>query len=203
MTQPIVYVDTSEVRVGKLNKLKLAMNDLVHFVEVNEPRLLAYNVYFTDDDTPASPRVAIVNDAFVESVFGGASPIGRTFQIEGAKGQPDGPAVEIVGRVANTKYSSLRETFPPIAYLAAEDAEPGRILEHEETARLRSAGLARALESLDARSRRIIEARWLGEKESATLHELADEFGVSAERVRQIEAKALGKMKGVIEARAG
>jgi RNA polymerase sigma-32 factor len=94
------------------------------------------------------------------------------------------------------------DSFAPIAYLAAEDAEPGRILEHEETARLRSAGLARALESLDARSRRIIEARWLGEKESATLHELADELGVSAERVRQIEAKALGKMKGVIEARA-
>jgi RNA polymerase sigma-32 factor len=94
-------------------------------------------------------------------------------------------------------------SFAPIAYLAAEDAEPGRVLEHEETARLRSAGLARALESLDARSRRIIEARWLGEKESATLHELAAEFGVSAERVRQIEAKALGKMKGVIEARAG
>jgi RNA polymerase sigma-32 factor len=94
------------------------------------------------------------------------------------------------------------DSYAPIAYLAAEDAEPGRILEHEETARLRSAGLARALESLDARSRRIIEARWLGEKESATLHQLAAEFGVSAERVRQIEAKALGKMKGVIEARA-
>jgi RNA polymerase sigma-32 factor len=94
-------------------------------------------------------------------------------------------------------------SYAPIAYLAAEDAEPGRILEHEETARLRSAGLTRALGSLDARSRRIIEARWLGEKESATLHQLAAEFGVSAERVRQIEAKALGKMKGVIEARAG
>ena len=92
------------------------------------------------------------------------------------------------------------DSFAPIAYLAAENAEPGRILEHEETARLRADGLARALESLDARSRRIIEARWLTEKESATLHELADEFGVSAERVRQIEAKALGKMKGVIQA---
>jgi len=91
------------------------------------------------------------------------------------------------------------ETFAPIAYLAAEDAEPGRILEHEETARLRSRGLERALESLDARSRRIIEARWLSEKESATLHDLADEFGVSAERIRQIEAKALSRMKGAIE----
>jgi RNA polymerase sigma-32 factor len=95
------------------------------------------------------------------------------------------------------------DSYSPIAYLAAENAEPGRLLEHEESERLRASGLAEALQSLDARSRRIIEARWLGETESATLHELADEFGVSAERVRQIEAKALGKMKGVIEARAG
>jgi RNA polymerase sigma-32 factor len=56
------------------------------------------------------------------------------------------------------------------------------------------------LTSLDARSRRIIEARWLREKDSATLHELAAEFKVSAERIRQIEAKALAKMKGVIAA---
>jgi len=90
------------------------------------------------------------------------------------------------------------EAFAPISYLVAEDAEPGRILEHEETARLRGEGLERALESLDPRSRRIIEARWLTEKEAATLHDLAGEFGVSAERIRQIEAKALGKMKGVI-----
>jgi RNA polymerase sigma-32 factor len=92
------------------------------------------------------------------------------------------------------------DSYAPISYLAAEGAEPGRILEHEETERLRASGLARALESLDARSRRIIEARWLGEKESATLHQLAAEFGVSAERVRQIEAKALTRMKSVISA---
>ena len=90
------------------------------------------------------------------------------------------------------------EAFAPISYLVAEDAEPGRILEHEETARLRGEGLQRALNGLDPRSRRIIEARWLTEKEAATLHNLAAEFGVSAERIRQIEAKALGKMKGVI-----
>ncbi|OGA26129.1 MAG: RNA polymerase factor sigma-32 [Betaproteobacteria bacterium RIFCSPLOWO2_02_FULL_67_26] len=90
------------------------------------------------------------------------------------------------------------EGYAPIAYLAAEDAEPGRILEHEETARLRSRGLEQALAGLDARSRRIIEARWLAEKEAATLHDLAAEFGVSAERIRQIEAKALAKMKGVV-----
>jgi RNA polymerase sigma-32 factor len=90
------------------------------------------------------------------------------------------------------------QAFAPISYLVAEDAEPGRILEHEETARLRNEGLERALNGLDPRSRRIIEARWLTEKESATLHDLAAEFSVSAERIRQIEAKALAKMKGVI-----
>jgi RNA polymerase sigma-32 factor len=90
------------------------------------------------------------------------------------------------------------EGFAPISYLVAEDAEPGRILEHEETARLRSEGLERALSGLDPRSRRIIEARWLAEKDSATLHDLAAEFGVSAERIRQIEATALTRMKGVI-----
>jgi len=90
------------------------------------------------------------------------------------------------------------EAYSPIAYLAAEDAEPGRLLEHEETDRLRGSGLAQALASLDARSRRIIEARWLNEKEPATLHDLAAEFGVSAERIRQVEAKALARMKGVI-----
>jgi RNA polymerase sigma-32 factor len=94
------------------------------------------------------------------------------------------------------------ESYAPIAYLAAEDAEPGRLIEHEQTERLRGEGLEKAIESLDARSRRIIEARWLDEKEPATLHDLAAEFGVSAERIRQIEAKALTKMKGVIAATA-
>ena len=92
------------------------------------------------------------------------------------------------------------DAYAPIAYLAAEDAEPGRLIEHEQTARLRGKGLEKALDTLDARSRRIIEARWLNEKASATLHDLAAEFGVSAERIRQIEAKALAKMKGIIAA---
>lgn len=93
-----------------------------------------------------------------------------------------------------------REQFAPIAYLAAENADPGTMLEAEQTAHSRSAGLEKALARLDPRSRRIIEARWLTEKESATLHELAAEFGVSAERIRQIEAKALGAMKTLIAA---
>ena len=92
------------------------------------------------------------------------------------------------------------EQFAPISYLAAEDAEPAAVLEAEQSERLRSRGLEQALASLDARSRRIIEARWLSEGEAATLHELAAEFGVSAERIRQIEAKSLAKMKGLIAA---
>jgi RNA polymerase sigma-32 factor len=88
--------------------------------------------------------------------------------------------------------------FAPIAYLASPDAEPARILEHEETERLREEGLERALKGLDPRSRRIIEARWLTEQDSATLHELAAEFGVSAERIRQIEQKAMQKMKALM-----
>jgi RNA polymerase sigma-32 factor len=94
------------------------------------------------------------------------------------------------------------ESYAPIAYLAAENAEPGQALEERESAELRGAGLTQALESLDPRSRRIIEARWLAEKDQATLHDLAAELGVSAERVRQIEAKALAKMKGVIARKA-
>src|SRR3990172_5867964 len=94
------------------------------------------------------------------------------------------------------------EGYAPIAYLTDNDAEPGRILEHEQTARLKGEGLQQALASLDARSRRIIEARWLREADQATLHDLAAEFGVSAERIRQIEHKAMQKMRGVIGAAA-
>ena len=90
------------------------------------------------------------------------------------------------------------DSFGPISYLSNADDEPGRILEHEETERLRSSGLERALQSLDARSRRIIEARWLREKDSLTLHDLAAEFGVSAERIRQIEVQAMKKMRTLI-----
>ncbi len=95
------------------------------------------------------------------------------------------------------------ETYAPIAYLADPDAEPGRVLEHQQDARLKSEGLATALASLDARSRRIIETRWLREVDQATLHDLAAEFGVSAERIRQIENKAMQKMRGLISVSAG
>ena len=83
----------------------------------------------------------------------------------------------------------------PIAYLTDTEDEPVQILEKEETARNRSTGLRSAMAKLDDRSRRIIEARWLKEEDPATLQELADEYGVSAERIRQIESKALKTMR--------
>ena len=92
------------------------------------------------------------------------------------------------------------ESYSPLAYLASPDENPAQLLEREQTARLRHTGLTTALEDLDDRSRHIIQARWLTEGESSTLHELAAEYGVSAERIRQIEARALQKMRAVIPA---
>ncbi len=90
------------------------------------------------------------------------------------------------------------ERFAPIAYLPDPNAEPSEVLEQAELARLQDSGLRDALGSLDERSRRIVERRWLSEGDSATLHELAAEYGVSAERIRQIEAKAMQKMRGML-----
>jgi RNA polymerase sigma-32 factor len=95
------------------------------------------------------------------------------------------------------------EAYAPVHYLPADrDAEPLAQLEAKESEALRSAGLDEALRSLDARSRRIIEARWLREKDALTLHDLAAEFNVSAERIRQIEAKALQRMRKALPAPA-
>jgi RNA polymerase sigma-32 factor len=86
-------------------------------------------------------------------------------------------------------------SYAPAHYLSDSEAEPFRVLEAEQSERMRASGLQKALGSLDARSRRIIESRWLREKDGATLHDLAAEFKVSAERIRQIESKALDKMR--------
>ena len=92
------------------------------------------------------------------------------------------------------------DNYSPIAYLQDQRAEPGELLAERQTEQLQMKGLSHALESLDERSRRIVQARWLQEDSSATLHDLADEFGVSAERIRQIEQKAMQKMKGLLAA---
>jgi RNA polymerase sigma-32 factor len=90
------------------------------------------------------------------------------------------------------------DQFSPIAYLQDPNAEPSEQLEARETDHLHTDGLASALDSLDERSKRIVQARWLQEGDSATLHDLAAEFGVSAERIRQIEQKAMQKMRHLL-----
>lgn len=87
------------------------------------------------------------------------------------------------------------EGYGPLAYLTNAEDEPSQILARNENELRASTGLVSALDSLDARSRHIVEARWLREDENATLHELAAEYNISAERVRQIEHKAFQKMK--------
>jgi len=90
--------------------------------------------------------------------------------------------------------------YAPVHYLAADpDAEPSRVLEAQQDGKVDAAGLQSALAVLDPRSRRIVEARWLKEKDAATLHDLAAEFKVSAERIRQIETKAMEKMRKVMQ----
>ena len=92
------------------------------------------------------------------------------------------------------------ERVAPIAWLADEAAEPSEVLETLELERVYDTGLKSALASLDDRSRAIVQRRWLVEDNPATLHELAAEYGVSAERIRQIESKAMQKMRGLLHA---
>lgn len=87
------------------------------------------------------------------------------------------------------------ESFSPISYLQDESLTPHEVIETRQAEESETSGLANALSSLDERSRRVVEARWLQDSGSKTLHELADEFGVSAERIRQIEQKAMQKIK--------
>ena len=85
----------------------------------------------------------------------------------------------------------------PIAYLVDETQEPTQVLARLEADQQQSSGLQAALDGLDERSRTIVESRWLADDEGKgqTLHDLAAKFGVSAERIRQIEAAALKKMR--------
>jgi RNA polymerase sigma-32 factor len=88
------------------------------------------------------------------------------------------------------------DAYAPIAYLSDEGRDdPTQVLERRAEDMMRGAGLDRALDALDPRSRRIVQARWLQDDGGPTLHELAEEFGVSAERIRQIEVAAMKKMR--------
>ncbi|MDQ5947745.1 MAG: polymerase sigma-32 factor [Pseudomonadota bacterium] len=88
----------------------------------------------------------------------------------------------------------------PIDWLSDNSSSPENMLERKAQDHLHTVGITHALDQLDERSRRIVQARWLLDSENQlTLHDLAAEFGISAERVRQIEVKALQKMRGFLE----
>ena len=125
----------------------------------------------------------------------------------------DAAGDEIVGRADSVGACARRrhqcgqiddgeESYAPIAYLADSHNEPTNVLASRQFDKLQSEGLSTALESLDERCRRIVQARWLDVEDDGsggkTLHELADEFGVSAERIRQIEASAMKKMRSAL-----
>jgi len=91
------------------------------------------------------------------------------------------------------------EAYSPAAYLPAPDADPAGQVEEAESADDSTDRLHGALSGLDVRSRDIVQRRWMSE-DKATLHQLADKYGVSAERIRQIESSALGKLRGLMAA---
>jgi RNA polymerase sigma-32 factor len=93
--------------------------------------------------------------------------------------------------------SDEEDTYSPAMYLPATNADPATVVEREEWEEDSSDRLSAALERLDQRSRDILKRRWMTD-DKATLHELADEFGISAERVRQVEANAISKLKGMM-----
>ncbi len=90
------------------------------------------------------------------------------------------------------------DNFAPIDWLADYDNEPTQQIAKKAHYALQTEGLQNALAQLDERSRRIVESRWLQDNGGLTLHELATEYGVSAERIRQIEAKAMQKLRGFL-----
>jgi RNA polymerase sigma-32 factor len=100
-----------------------------------------------------------------------------------------------------TPESDDEEVYSPAAYLPATDADPAERVENAEWEDDSSDRLHGALERLDDRSRDILQRRWMTD-DKATLHELADKYGVSAERIRQIESNALGKLRGMMATEA-
>ncbi len=91
-------------------------------------------------------------------------------------------------------------SYAPSQYLAASDADPARLLEHQDWNSHNISKLSEAMQDLDERARNILAKRWLTEGKKTTLHELADEYGVSAERIRQLENNAIKKLRHALQA---
>ncbi len=94
------------------------------------------------------------------------------------------------------------QAYAPIDWLADSESEPTRQIEKAARTTLQTDGLQEALAQLDDRSRHIVSSRWLSDDSGPTLHDLAAEYGVSAERIRQIEVKAMQKLRGFLETAA-
>src|SRR5512134_1324799 len=101
--------------------------------------------------------------------------------------------------VPDTGSEDGDETYSPAAYLPAPDADPAVQIENAEWEDSTGDRLASAMKTLDPRARDIVVSRWTGEA-TATLHDLAGKYGVSAERIRQIEANAIKKLRGLMTA---
>jgi RNA polymerase sigma-32 factor len=99
-----------------------------------------------------------------------------------------------------TPESEEDETYSPAAYLPAPDADPADAVEDQEWDQTTSRRLGAALEQLDPRSREILARRWMQDGEKSTLHELAAQYGISAERIRQLEVNAIKKLRGLMAA---
>lgn len=155
-----------------------------------------------------SLKAALAQEGESEAAYGALAPE-EVKKVASELGVKPEEVIEMETRMSGADISlepvsdDEDENFAPIAYLAADTSyEPVVQLERKERDRLYETGLTEALEHLDPRSRDIVRRRWLVEdgEEAATLHELAAEYGVSAERIRQIEAKAMQKMRAVLAA---
>ena len=105
-------------------------------------------------------------------------------------------AIRDIGIMADNNDDE--DSFAPIDWLADNHTEPTQQIAQKAHYALQTEGLQNALAKLDERSRRIVETRWLQDDGGLTLHELAAEYGVSAERIRQIEVKAMQKLRGFL-----
>jgi RNA polymerase sigma-32 factor len=175
----------------------------IHWVKAEIHEYILRNWRLVKVATTKAQRKLFFNLRSMKKGFAPLSPTEAKRIASELKVKPE-EVVEMETRLAGRELAfdasddDEEDVYAPAQYLADPEAEPSRLLEAEENERVQSEGVSRALAALDPRSRRIVEARWLKEKDTATLHDLAAEFGVSAERIRQIEVKAMQKMKQVL-----
>ena len=178
----------------------------IHWIKAEIHEYILRNWRLVKVATTKAQRKLFFNLRSMKKDLGPMAPADVERVAEELKVKPE-EVVEMETRLAGQELAfegdrDDEESYAPVHYLADEGTEPYQVLEAEESERVKAEELHKALATLDARSRRIVEARWLREKDGATLHDLAAEFKVSAERIRQIEAKALDKMRKLLPAPA-